>query len=110
MSIQVAGAAPAIPTLKRATSRYELRLGVNIHDTVPDGLQEARKPIHPVRVDAIEAGIGEEARAQLSPFFLKPEPQQNFQQSSMDLLIRDSDHSDEILGSFTIVRQSFRVT
>src|SRR5882762_9025102 len=77
---------------------------MNIHDAIPNGFNEARKPIYTMRVDAIAAGIGEEARAQLSPFFLKAKSQQNFQQSSMEVLIRDFDHSDEMSRAFGIVR------
>src|SRR6266852_674304 len=49
--VQVAGPAPAIPSLKRAVSRYQLRLGLNIHDAIPNSFNESWKPIYTVRVD-----------------------------------------------------------
>jgi hypothetical protein len=90
--VQVAGPAAAVPALHRAPAADPLGPRPGIDDALPDLLDEARKPVQPVAIHAVAAGLGEQAGALPCVIDVKAQLFQHLGQAILDVLIRNTRH------------------
>jgi hypothetical protein len=92
VGVHVAWSPPSVPTLDGAAGRHELGVRVNIDDTSSDLLDESRKSIEAMGVDAVAARLCKEARAQLRPRRLKTQRQEDARQDTVNFIEWDADN------------------